>query len=388
MATKSSAKSGQKLTSTNGTANGTANGKAATATATATATAEHVNVALLKRLSETPGVSGREERVRELVIAELRPLVDEITVDALGNVVAFKKGKSDRRVMLAAHMDEIGFMVKYVDERGFVRLQPLGGFDGRVLVAQRVILHTRGGETLRGVLTPATKPIHLLGDEKPGAPKLEEFYVDLGLSAERVKALVDLGDPVTLDRTLERTGDCVIAKALDDRSGIFTMIEALRQLGKHQVSVLAVATVQEEVGLRGATTSAYAARPDVAIALDTTLAVDTPGMPDTEAVTRLGEGVAIKLFDSSAIPNYKLVRHLRDVAEAHGIRHQLEVLPRGGTDAGAMQRARSGAPAITLSIPSRYVHTVNEMVHLGDLAAAATLLARYLETAHTGDYTL
>jgi endoglucanase len=111
-------------------------------------------------------------------------------------------------------------------------------------------------------------------------------------------------------------------------------------------------------------------------------------MPDTEAVTRLGEGVAIKLFDSSAIPNYKLVRHLRDVAEAHGIRHQLEVLPRGGTDAGAMQRARSGAPAITLSIPSRYVHTVNEMVHLGDLAAAATLLARYLETAHTGDYTL
>jgi tetrahedral aminopeptidase len=347
-----------------------------------------VNVGLLKRLSETPGVSGREERVRAVVIEELRPLVDDIKVDALGNVVAVKKGNSNRRVMLAAHMDEIGFMVKYVDERGFVRLQPLGGFDARVLVAQRVIVHTADGQALRGVLTPSTKPIHLLGDEKPGAPKLEEFYVDLGLPGDRVRELVDIGDSVTLDRTLERTGDCVIGKALDDRSGVFTMIETLRKLGKHQVSVLAVATVQEEVGLRGAQTSAYHVQPDVAIALDTTLAVDTPGMPETEAVTRLGEGVAIKLFDSSAIPNFKLVRHLRDIAEQHGIKHQLEVLPRGGTDAGAMQRARSGAPAITLSIPSRYVHTVNEMVNLGDLDAASTLLARYLESAHTGTYDL
>ncbi len=347
-----------------------------------------VNVALLKRLSETPGVSGREERVRALVIEELTPLVDEIKVDALGNVVAFKKGKSDRRVMLAAHMDEIGFMVRHVDEKGFVRVQPLGGFDPRVLVAQRVIVHTAGGEALRGVLTPATKPIHLLGDEKPGTPKLEEFYIDLGMPGAQVHALVSLGDSITLDGTLEQTGDRVIAKALDDRAGVFTMIEALRKLGKHQVNVLAVATVQEEVGLRGAQTSAYAVQPDVAIALDTTLAVDTPGMPDTEAVTRLGDGVAIKMFDASFIPNFKLVRHLRDVAEAHDVRHQLEVLPRGGTDAGAMQRARAGAPAITLSIPSRYVHTVNEMVDLGDLDAASTLLARFLEDAHTGVYDL
>lgn len=347
-----------------------------------------INLTLLKRLSETPGVSGREERVRALVIEELTPLVDEITVDALGNVIAFKRGKSDRRVMLAAHMDEIGFMVKYIDEHGFVRLQPLGGFDARVLVAQRVIVHTADGQALRGVLTPATKPIHLLGDEKPGAPKLEEFYVDLGMPGDRVREVVGLGDSVTLDRTLEQTGECVIGKALDDRSGVFTMIEALRKLGKHQVSVLAVATVQEEVGLRGAQTSAYHVNPDVAIALDTTLAVDTPGMPETEAVTRLGEGVAIKMFDSSAIPNYKLVRHLRAVAEQHDVKHQLEILPRGGTDAGAMQRARAGAPAITLSIPSRYVHTVNEMVNVGDLDAASTLLARYLEDAHTGDYRL
>jgi putative aminopeptidase FrvX len=347
-----------------------------------------VNVALLKRLSETPGVSGREERVRALVIEELRPIVDNITVDALGNVVAFKKGKSDRRVMLAAHMDEIGFMVKHVDEHGFVRLQPIGGFDARVLVAQRVIVHTADGQALRGVLTPATKPIHLLGDEKPGAPKLEEFYVDLGMPGERVRELVDLGDSVTLDRTLERTGDCVIGKALDDRTGVFTMIEALRKLGRHEVNILAVATVQEEVGLRGAQTSAYHVEPDVAIALDVTIASDTPGMPESEAVTRLGAGAAIKVFDSSAIPNFKLVRHLRDVAERHDIKHQLEVLPRGGTDAGAMQRARAGVAAITISVPTRYVHTVNEMANLGDLDAAATLLARYLEDAHTGGYQL
>ncbi len=347
-----------------------------------------VNVALLKRLSETPGVAGREERIRELVISELRPLVDELQVDALGNVTAIKRGSGNRRVMLAAHMDEIGFMVRHIDDDGFLRLQPLGGFDPRVLVAQRVLVHTAGGASLRGVLTPATKPIHLLGDEKPGAPKLDEFYVDLGLPAEEVKESVSLGDSVTLDRTCEVLGSNVIGKAMDDRTGVFTMIETLRRLGKHQVNVIAVATVQEEVGLRGATTAAYAVEPDVAIALDTTLAQDIPGSARHEAITRIGEGVAIKVFDSSFIPNFKLVRHLRDVAEQHGISHQLEVLPRGGTDAGAMQRARSGAAAITLSIPSRYVHTVNEMVSLHDLDAAATLLARYLEEAHTGSYEL
>jgi tetrahedral aminopeptidase len=347
-----------------------------------------VNLDLLRRLSETPGVSGREELVRAIVIEQLQPLVDELSVDALGNVIAIKRGSSDRKVMLAAHMDEIGFMARYVDERGFVRIQPLGGFDPRTLIAQRVIVHTRGGEHLRGVLTPATKPIHLLGDERPGAPKLEEFYVDLGLPGERVKALVSLGDSITMDRTFERVGENVIGKAMDDRSGVFTMIEALRQLGPHTATIIAVATVQEEVGLRGATTSAFAVEPDVAIAIDTTLAVDTPGMPETDAVTRLGEGVAIKVFDSSFIPNFKLVEHLRTVAERHEIRHQLEVLPHGGTDAGAMQRARGGAAAITVSIPSRYVHTVNEMISVADLDAAAKLLARYLEDAHSGDYSL
>jgi endoglucanase len=363
-------------------------GKAVGANGSRAQNAPQVNVELLKRLTETPGVSGREELVRALVIEELKPHVDEIRVDALGNVIATKKGAGNRKVMLAAHMDEIGFMVRHIDDQGFVRIQPLGGFDARVLVAQRAVIHTRSGERLRGVVTPATKPIHLMGDEKPGTPKLEEFYIDLGLSSDRVHELVSLGDSITLDRTLERVGDNLIAKAMDDRTGVFTMIEAIRKLGKHEVDVLAVATVQEEVGLRGATTAAFQLQPDVAIAIDTTLAVDTPGMPLTEAVTRLGHGVAIKVFDSSFIPNFKLVAHLRSVAEAQNIPHQLEVLPRGGTDAGAMQRSGAGAAAITISIPSRYVHTVNEMVNLGDLDAASSLLARFLEQAHTGEYGL
>jgi putative aminopeptidase FrvX len=346
-----------------------------------------VDVALLKQLSETPAVAGREERVRALVVEQLKPLADDVKVDALGNVIAVKKGSGKKRVMLAAHMDEIGFIVRYVEKDGWLRLQPLGGFDPRVLMAQRVLVHTESGESLRGVLTPASKPIHLL-EGKPEAPKLEEFYVDLGLPGERAHELVTIGDFVTLDRTLERVGNRVIAKAMDDRAGVFTMIEALRRLGKHEVTVVAVATVQEEVGLRGATTSAYGVDPDVAVALDVTLASDVPGMPEQDAITRLGSGAAIKVLDGSSISNHKLVRHLRQVAERRDIAYQLEVLPRGGTDAGAMQRTRAGTPAVTISVPTRYVHTVNEMVSLDDLDAAANLLARFLEDAHKGDYGL
>ncbi|HKW22999.1 MAG TPA: M42 family peptidase, partial [Ktedonobacterales bacterium] len=215
-----------------------------------------VNVALLKALSETPGVAGREERVRALVIEQLKPLVDELTVDPLGNVIALKKGSSDRRVMLAAHMDEIGFIVRYIEKDGWLRVQPLGGFDPRVLVAQRVLLHTREAGSLHGVFMPQSKPIHLL-EGKPEAAKLEELYIDLGLPADTVREQVRIGDFVTMDRTLEQLGNRVTAKAMDDRAGVFTMIETMRKLGAHKANVLAVATVQEEVGLRGAGTSAY-----------------------------------------------------------------------------------------------------------------------------------
>jgi endoglucanase len=347
-----------------------------------------LNIELLKKLAETPGISGREEQVRALMVEELRALTDEVSVDRLGNVIAVKRGTSDRRVMLAAHMDEIGFIVKHIDKQGFIRIQPVGGFDARVLFAQRVFVHGFAGERLRGVLMPSSKPIHLLGEEKPASPKLDDLFIDLGLPNEQVCAKVEVGDMITMDRTLEVVGDTIVSKSLDDRVSLFVMLEALRALQHHEVTIFAVATVQEEVGLRGAGTAAYQVQPDVSVALDITLAGDIPGGAEQDAVTRLGNGAAIKIFDSSHISNYKLVRHFRDLAQRHEINHQLEVLPRGGTDAGAMQRTREGSPAITLSVPTRYVHTVNEMLHQTDLQASITLLARYLEDAHHGDYSL
>ena len=358
-----------------------------------------LNFDLLKRLCETPGISSREEHMRKLVISELEPLTDSISLDTMGNVIAVKHGKipkgakgtKDRntgpRVMIAAHMDEIGFIVKFIDDKGFIRLQPIGGWDPRVMVAQRVYVHGFGGQSLLGTLMPSAKPIHMLSaDEMNKPPKIDDLYVDLGLPAERVRIAVEIGDMITMARTTERVGDTVVSKTLDNRVSVFVMIEALRALGSHQCEILAVATTQEEVGLRGATTAAYALKPDVGIALDITLANDFPGPADYDHVTKLGHGTAIKVMDSSLICHPKLVRHFRDVAEKNGIKYQLEVLPRGGTDAGGMQRSRGGIPSFTLSIPTRYVHTVNEMAAVADIEATIALLARYLEDAHTRRY--
>jgi endoglucanase len=306
-----------------------------------------------------------------------------VRVDALGNVIGARTGAGSRTVMVAAHMDEIGFLVRHIDKHGFLRLQPVGGFDPRTMVAQRVLVRTEAS-TYRGTLMPGTKPIHLLEGE-PKAPKIEEFFVDLGMPAEMVHELVEIGDTVTMDRTTERMGECVVSKALDDRLGLFVMIEALRAVRNPSVDIMAVATVQEEVGLRGAATAAFDVEPDIGVALDTTLAIDIPGMDEELAITRQGAGVAIKVMDSSTISHPKLVRQLRQIARQHDIPHQMEILPRGGTDAGAMQRSRAGAAAITISIPSRYVHTVNETAHVRDIQAAIDLLARFLEEAHTCD---
>jgi endoglucanase len=282
-------------------------------------------------------------------------------------------------------MDEIGFFVRHVDDRGFLRLQPVGGFDARVLIAQRVLVHGRGG-VQRGALQLAAKPVHLLepGENKP--PKLEELFVDIGLPAEEARAAVEVGDMVTLDRTLETAGDCVLSKSLDDRVGLFVMLEALRAAGEHRAEIVAVATTQEEVGLRGARVAAYGVEPDISVALDVTLAMDVPGGQPELAVSQLRQGVALKVMDSSHLTHPKLLEHFRALADRDRIPYQLELLPRGGTDAGAMQQAREGTTAITLSVPTRYVHTVNEMANVGDIEAAIHLLARFIEDAGSREY--
>ncbi|BDI30370.1 peptidase M42 [Capsulimonas corticalis] len=349
-----------------------------------------MNFDLLKRLCETPGISGSEDPIRKLAAAEMRPLVDTLEADSMGSVIGIKEGKSGGpRVMIAAHIDEIGFRVRHIDDKGFIRIAPVGGWDPRNLMAQRVFVHGFSSQSLRGALGTSAKPKHLMSPEDANkSPKIEEFYVDLGLPGEKVKELVEVGDMITMDRTTEQIGDMVLSKTLDDRLGVFIMIEALRKLQGKDITatVLAVATTQEEVGLRGAVPAAYALNPDIGIALDVTIAFDIPGSADADRITTLGGGAAIKISDSSLICHPKLVRHFRDIAKAKDITHQLEILPAGGTDAGGIQRSRGGVPSITLSIPTRYIHSVNEMAHLEDIQATIDLLAAYLEEAHTGDY--
>jgi endoglucanase len=282
--------------------------------------------------------------------------------------------------MLAAHMDEIGFLVSHIDKEGFLRVQPAGGFDPRTLIAQRVTVLGKGRRKLVGLLNPVGQPIHLqTEEERRKVLSVGQFFVDLGLPYEKVVERVDVGDRVIWDRDFATLGDGVTGKALDDRVGVYVMLEALRRVKKNRHDIYAVGTVQEEVGLRGAITSAYDVQPQIAIALDVTLAVDTPEILEHDRVSRFGQGVAIKIMDSSSISDAGLVSEFRALAEAQGIPHQLEVLPRGGTDAGGMQRARGGARVITLSIPLRYVHSVNECAHRGDIQAAVDLLAAYLD---------
>lgn len=346
-----------------------------------------MNVELLQRLTEAAGVPSQEDAIREIVRKELKDLC-EITADRMGNLICLKRAKKGpaKKLMLAAHMDEIGFIVKFIDDKGFLRLQPLGGWDPRQMASQRVIITTRKG-TLNGVLMAGVKPKHLLtAEEASKTPPIETYFVDCGLNAEDAKKQIRLGDMVTMDRKFMRMGKLATCKAMDDRVALFVMIEAMKAAKSNGMDVYGVATVQEEIGLRGAAAAGSAIAPDVVVAIDITLANDFPGIPDTDAVTRLGEGTAIKIMDGSLICHPKLVDHFRKLAEKNKIKHQMEVLPMGGTDAGGVQRLHGGIPAFTLSIPTRYVHTVNETVHEDDVQASIDLLARYIEDAHNGEY--
>lgn len=342
---------------------------------------------LLRELSEMAGVPGREEGVRDAIQEQIRDVVDSLETDALGNLHAVRRSGRDgaAQLMIAAHMDEIGFIVRHIDDKGFLRLQQLGGFDARNLFARQVTVHASGQRReLVGVLNPSGKPVHMsTAEERAKVPALDAFFVDLGLAPERVRELVRVGDMVTLRQSFADLGDVVTGKALDDRTGCWILIETLRRIEDPVVDVHAVFTVQEEVGLRGAVTGAFKVAPDLAIALDTTLAIDIPDNRDDMHVTELGKGTAIKVMDHASISTRWLVDALVEVATRHDVAYQLEVLPLGGTDAAAMQRARAGTPSITISTPSRYVHTVTEMVSKADLEAAVALLSAVIQDGVT-----
>jgi len=340
---------------------------------------------LLKRLSEAAGIPGYEAPVRALVAEALTGHVDTMEVDVLGNLIAHKKGDGPV-VVIAAHMDEIGFLVKHIDEKtGFLRMEPLGGFDPVNLVAQRVIVHTDHGDFIGCIGRKAT---HILSPEERKKPlEIKDLAVDLGLPAETVNEKVAIGDTVTMRQDFIEHGDVVSGKALDDRLGIYIGIEAVKRVVNPACDIYMVATTQEEVGLRGARVAGQALHPDIGIALDLTIAADTPGVPAHSQITRLGKGVAIKIKDSASISHPGLVKAMKKLAQEEDIPYQMEILPRGGTDAGALQMAHEGTAVITLSIPGRYVHSVIEMTHKVDIEATINLLTAFLEKAGQVDLT-
>lgn len=340
-----------------------------------------INVPLLKELSEANGVSGFEGPIREIVKREIEGLVDEMYTDKMGNLIALKKGKSDKKVMICAHMDEIGFMVKYIDDNGFVHFDNLGGFDPKTLTAQRVVIH--GKKDLVGVM--GCKPIHMMSpEERKTPPKIEKYYIDLGMPKKEVEKYIEIGNPITRERELIEMGDMVNGKSLDNRVSVFILIEALKKMKKSKVpyDVYATFTTQEEVGLRGAKVATHGVQPDIGIGLDTTIAFDTPGSSPVERCTTLGEGTAVKCLDGSAISSPELVDCLKKIADKKRIKYQLEVMKVGGTDTGALQMmAAEGCIAGGISIPTRNLHQVVEMAHKDDIQATIDLLTAFCENA-------
>lgn len=336
-----------------------------------------VDLDLLARICEAPGAPGFEKEIRNLVLKEIKDLTDDIRTDNIGNVIAVKKGKSSRkRSMAAAHMDEIGFIVTHIDDKGFVRFNPVGGFDPKTLTSQRVLIH--GRRDVLGVM--GCKPIHIMQpEERTKAPKIADFFIDTGQPKKALEKLIAVGDSITRYSPMLILGDSVNVKSLDNRVCVFLLIETLRRLKKSRrkpaYDFHAVFTVQEEVGLRGAQASTLSVQPDFSFGLDTTLAYDVPGSKPEEQVTRLGNGAAIKLMDSSVICDYRMVEFMKATAGKHKIKWQPEILAAGGTDTASMQRlVPGGSIAGAISVPTRYIHQPIETAHKQDIAGAIRLL--------------
>ena len=325
-----------------------------------------LDFSILKTLAELPGISGRETAVRRYLKDTLSAYADSVRTDAMGNLIFFKKGTSDKNLLFCAHMDEVGLMVHYIDERGFLRFVTVGGIDPRTLLAQRVRVQTKNGPLL-GVI--GTKPAHITTEaDRAKALGVKELFIDVGLPGAEVKKRVEIGDFAVLDRPYEEFGDGLIcAKALDNRAGVFVLAELVKVLKKPFYNVYAVFTVQEEVGLRGATTAAFGVEADLALCLDTTGAADIPGCAPQDYICALGQGVGITALDARTITNPVLFDALKTLCRKNNIRSQVRIAPRGGNDAGAVHLAKTGVPTCGLSIPTRNIHSNVEIVSKSDI---------------------
>ena len=326
---------------------------------------------LLKQLTETFGPSGYEENVRKLVQVEVKPLADEIKVDALGNLIVRKRptkaSKDTRKIMIAAHMDEIGLMISHIDENGFLRFAPIGGVFRRYVVGGRV----RFLNGTHGVLGYDRL------DNLNELPTLDKVYIDVGATSKK-DSPVKVGDVAAFDRQFTEMGNRLVAKSMDDRAGVLVAIETLRALKSTPHDVYFVFTTQEEVGTRGAITSAYGVDPDVGIAVDVTPSADIPNGLKMEMT--LGKGPCIKIQDAGSISDPRVVKWMINAAEKNKIPYQREVLLLGGTDARAIQATRAGVPSGCISIPVRYVHSPSEMLDYTDVQNSVKLLAAVLRT--------
>jgi putative aminopeptidase FrvX len=338
---------------------------------------------LLERLSNAHGISGRESSVLELVQKEIGPYVDEVKKDSLGNLIATKKG-DNFSVMIEAHADEIGLMVKHIDEKGFLRFIKIGGWFDQTLLNQRVVVHASSGPVF-GVI--GSKPPHVMKDEDKKKPmESKDMFVDIGCQSK--KEVEDLGilpgTPISIDREFAPLqGDRVTGKAFDNRAGLVVVIEALRRT-RAKCTIHLVATVQEEVGLKGAKVSAYGLNPDLAIAADVTIPGDHPGIEMKDAPVEIGKGPVVVVADGSGrglIASPVVLSWLSETAKKFDIPVQLEASDGGTTDATSIYLTRAGIPTGVISVATRYIHSPVEVLSLKDIDQAAELVARALESA-------
>ena len=337
-----------------------------------------MNWKLLEELCNTPGVSGHERAVAEIFKRETASIAKEAWFDNVGNFIVHVGGEGPK-IALDAHTDEVGFIVNYVDDEGFIRVTPLGGIDPRVFYAQRVIVH--GTEDLKGVV--GAVPPHLLDSsaDRDKAVPIENAFIDLGLPSDVVNKKVKIGDIVTFDSKLEDLGEAFIGKAFDDRLGLFVIIEAIKKAKKIACDLYLVAAVQEERGLRGAGCAAFTIKPDIAIALEGTVANDLPGVPPHKRLATQDKGAELRITDRALIADRALVDYLAQIAEDNGIACQLVVKNAGTTNATSIETSAGGVRVAAISAPVRYIHSPIGLVKKHDIECQINLLAKYLETA-------
>jgi len=335
---------------------------------------------LLKKILDAAGVSGYEKEIARIMQQELKKSCPEVIIDNFGNVIA-KKGKGRKKIMLAAHMDEIGFLVKYISKEGFINFIKVGGIDDRILLGQRVIIKSKKGD-FRGII--GAKPPHLLKDEEAKRlVKYEEMFIDIGCqSREDAQKKVEIADSIVFDADSGNlNGDLYYGKAIDNRVGCYALIKIMERL-KVGAEVYAVATVQEEVGLKGARTSSFKIDPEFALAIDTTISGDTPGIKETESALKLGEGPAITVIEASGrgvIVNEKVKELFIETAKSNKIKYQIDVIEGGMTDGAIIYMSREGIHTGVLSIPTRYIHSSTGVFNIRDLQSAVDLAVKVIE---------